>query len=77
MVYPDIKLEVDANNGFRNIVADRYDAGVRLGDTIDKDMIAVSIRPQLRMAASTEYFAIHAVPPTQKFLFIRTVPICE
>jgi len=68
--YPDIKLEFDANHGFRNIVADRFDAGVRLGDTIDKDMIAVSIEPQLRMAAaaSPEYFAAHPVPLTPKDL---------
>lgn len=68
--YPDIKLEFDANHGFRNIVADRFDAGVRLGDTIDKDMIAVSIGPQLRMAAaaSPEYFAAHDVPLTPKDL---------
>jgi len=68
--YPDIKLEFDANHGFRNIVADRFDAGVRLGDTIDKDMIAVSIGPQLRMAAaaSPEYFAAHPVPLTPKDL---------
>ena len=39
--YPDIKLEFDMNYGFRDIVADRFDAGVRLGNTVDKDMIAV------------------------------------
>ncbi|VTR30055.1 D-malate degradation protein R [Serratia fonticola] len=49
--YPDINIEFDANHGFRDIVADRFDAGVRLGDTIDKDMIAVPIGPNLRMAA--------------------------
>lgn len=49
--YPDINIEFDANHGFRDIVADRFDAGVRLGDTIDKDMIAVPIGPKLRMAA--------------------------
>lgn len=52
--YPDIHIEFDANHGFRDIVADRFDAGVRLGDTIDKDMIAIPIarnyawRPWLR-----------------------------
>ena len=39
--HPDIKLEFDVNYGFRDIVEDRFDAGVRLGDTIDKDMIAI------------------------------------
>jgi DNA-binding transcriptional LysR family regulator len=64
--YPDIKLEFDAEYGFRDIVADRFDAGVRLGSTIDKDMIAVPIGPPLRMAvvASPDYFAAHPVPET-------------
>ena len=64
--YPDIHIEFDANHGFRDIVADRFDAGVRMGDTIDKDMIALPIGPQLRMAAvaSPDYFARHPVPQT-------------
>ncbi|GKX48622.1 LysR family transcriptional regulator [Pectobacterium carotovorum] len=64
--YPDIKLEFDANHGFRNIVADRFDAGVRLGEAIDKDMIAVPIGQPLRMAAvaSPDYFAKHPIPNT-------------
>jgi DNA-binding transcriptional LysR family regulator len=47
-------------------VADRFDAGVRLGDTIDQDMIAVPIGPKLRMAAvaSPDYFARHPAPTT-------------
>lgn len=62
--YPDIKVEFDVNYGLRDIVADRFDAGVRLGDTIDKDMIAVPIGPQLRMAAvaAPDYFAKRAKP---------------
>lgn len=64
--YPDIHVEFDANHGFRDIVADRFDAGVRMGDTIDKDMIAVPIGPPLRMAAaaSPDYFARHPAPQT-------------
>ncbi|MFJ5319317.1 LysR family transcriptional regulator [Pectobacterium versatile] len=64
--YPDIKLEFDANHGFRNIVADRFDAGVRLGEAIDRDMIAVPIGQPLRMAAvaSPDYFAKHPIPDT-------------
>ena len=63
---PDIKLEFDMNYGFRDIVADRFDAGVRMGSTIDKDMIALPIGRPLRMAvvASREYFATHPVPKT-------------
>ena len=62
--YPDINVEFDVNYGFRDIVADRFDAGVRLGDTIDKDMIAVPIGPPLRMAAVAlpAYFAARGIP---------------
>lgn len=72
--YPDIKMEFDVNYGFRNIVADRFDAGVRLGDTIDKDMIAVPIGPRLRMAvvASPAYFAIHPEPRNPRDLLKHT-----
>ncbi|WKV85879.1 LysR family transcriptional regulator [Pseudomonas sp. B24_DOA] len=62
--YPDIKLEFDINYGFRDIVADRFDAGVRFSDTVAQDMIAVPIGPPLRMAvvASPGYFARHPAP---------------
>ena len=68
--YPDINVEFDVNYGFRNIVADRFDAGVRLGDTIDKDMIAVPIGPPLRMAvvALPAYFAARGVPENPRDL---------
>ncbi|AOE84776.1 LysR family transcriptional regulator [Pseudomonas sp. TCU-HL1] len=62
--YPDIQIEFDVSYGFRDIVADRFDAGVRLGESIDKDMIAMPISPKLRMAAvaSPVYFQNHPVP---------------
>lgn len=62
--YPDIRIEFDVNYGLRDIVADRFDAGVRLGESIDKDMIALPISPKLRMAAvaSPAYFEKHPVP---------------
>ena len=68
--YPEIKLEFDMSYGFRDIVADRFDAGVRLGNTIDKDMIAVPIGPPLRMAvvASPSYFAANRIPRTPRDL---------
>lgn len=68
--YPDIKLEFDVNYGFRDIVADRFDAGVRLGNTIDKDMIALPIGPPLRMAVvgSPDYFERHLRPRTPQDL---------
>ena len=62
--FPDIHIEFDVGYGFRDIVADRFDAGVRLGESIDKDMIAMPISPKLRMAAvaSPAYFKNHPVP---------------
>jgi len=62
--YPDIKVEININYGFTDIVADRFDAGVRLGSAIAKDMIAVRIAPDLRMAivATPGYFARRPPP---------------
>lgn len=62
--YPDIRLEFDVNYGFRDIVADRFDAGVRFGETLDQDMIALPIGPLVRMAvvASPDYFTEHPIP---------------
>lgn len=48
--YPDIKVEIVSDYGLADIVADRFDAGVRLGEDIDKDMIAVRIAPDLQYA---------------------------
>jgi len=64
--YPDIRMEFDVSYGLRDIVADRFDAGVRMGESIDKDMIAVPIGPRLRMVAvaAPAYFA--AKPPPKK-----------
>jgi DNA-binding transcriptional LysR family regulator len=64
--YPDINMEFDVSYGLRDIVADRFDAGVRLGEAVHKDMIAIPIGPRVRMAAvaSPAYFAEHAPPKT-------------
>lgn len=64
--YPDIKLELVVDYGFRNIVEERFDAGIRLGEAISKDMIAVPIGPDWRMAVvgSPAYFAAHPAPLT-------------
>jgi hypothetical protein len=48
--YPDIKVELTVDYGLVDIVAERYDAGVRLGEQLAKDMIAVRIGPDMRMA---------------------------
>ncbi len=62
--YPDIKLELNIDNGFRDIVEERFDAGVRLGESLDKDMIAVRIGPDWRLVAvgAPFYFANRPVP---------------
>src|SRR5882757_11483523 len=48
--YPDIKVEIIVDYGLTDIVAQRYDAGVRSGEQVAKDMIAVRIGPDMRMA---------------------------
>lgn len=48
--YPDIEVEISIDGALTNIVADRFDAGVRLGESLEKDMVAVRIGPDLRMA---------------------------
>ncbi len=48
--YPEIKVEIIVEQGMTDIVAARYDAGVRLGEQVAKDMIAVRIGPDMRMA---------------------------
>ncbi|ARP67752.1 LysR family transcriptional regulator [Mesorhizobium sp. WSM1497] len=62
--YPDVRVELYSDNGMRNIVEERFDAGVRLGESIDRDMIAVRIGPDWRLVAvaSPEYFSRHPVP---------------
>lgn len=62
--YPDLRVELSAEAGFVDIVAERFDAGVRLGETVAQDMIAVPIGPEMRMAAAAApaYLARHAAP---------------
>lgn len=62
--YPDIKLEVIVDYGLRDIVSERYDAGVRSGERVGKDMIAMRIGPDMRMAVvgAPGYFAEHPRP---------------
>jgi len=72
--YPDIKLEVIVDYGLRDIVAERYDAGVRSGEQIAKDMIAVRIGPDLRTAvvAAPSYFAKRPQPKIPQDLTTHT-----
>ncbi len=62
--YPDIKVELNIDYGLTDIVAERYDAGVRLGEQVAKDMIAVRIGPDFRMAVAgaPSYFARRPEP---------------
>ena len=62
--YPDIKVEIIVDYGLTDIVAERYDAGVRLGEQVAHDMIAVRIGPDMRMAVvgSPGYFATRPKP---------------
>jgi DNA-binding transcriptional LysR family regulator len=68
--YPDIKLEIVSDNNLADIVADGFDAGVRDGEQIAKDMIAVRIGPDLRQAVvgAPSYFAKHPRPKTPQDL---------
>lgn len=61
---PDVSVEIVVDHGLIDIVAQGFDAGVRLGDQVAKDMIAVRIGPDLRMAVvgSPDYFARYPVP---------------
>lgn len=68
--YPDINVEVTVDNGLTDIVDGRFDAGVRLGEQVAKDMIAVRIAPDMRMAVvgSAEYLQRFGVPETPEQL---------
>src|SRR5580693_3335878 len=72
-VYPDIEVELSVHSGFIDIVAERFDAGVRLGETIARDMVAVRIGPDMRMAAvaSPAYFAGRKRPRTPQDLALH------
>lgn len=63
--YPDLNVEISVDYGLIDIVAQRFDAGVRLGETVAQDMVAVRISPDMRMAVvgSPAYFAAGRSPP--------------
>ena len=62
--YPDIKVEIIIDYGLTDIVAQRYDAGVRSGEQVAKDMIAVRIGPEMRVAVvgTPSYFTKRSLP---------------
>jgi DNA-binding transcriptional LysR family regulator len=68
--FPDIQVELNVEHRLIDIVAERYDAGVRLGEQVAKDMVAVRIGPDMRMAVvgSPDYFATRPRPDTPRDL---------
>lgn len=68
--YPDIQVEIVIGYGLTDIVAERFDAGVRIGEMVARDMIAVPIGPELTMVAvaSPAYFARRPIPRTPQDL---------
>ena len=68
--YPDIHVELSFHSGLTDIIAERFDAGVRLGEQVAKDMVAVRIGPDLRMAVvgAPSYFANRPTPRTPQDL---------
>lgn len=72
--YPDIVLEFFIDYGFTNVVEERFDAGIRLGEAISKDMIAVRIGRDWRLSlvASPDYFERNPPPGTPHDLMKHT-----
>jgi DNA-binding transcriptional LysR family regulator len=72
--YPDIKVELVLDNGLTDIVTERYDAGVRMGEHLAKDMISARIGPDFRLAVvgAKSYFADHPEPTHPKDLVGHT-----
>lgn len=64
--YPDVHIEIAVDQRLTDIVEGRFDAGVRLGEQVEKDMIAVRIGPDIHMAvaATPDYFERHGRPET-------------
>jgi DNA-binding transcriptional LysR family regulator len=68
--YPDVHVELIVDNTLRDIVSERFDAGIRMGERVARDMIAVRIGPDIRMAAvaTAAYFASRGKPKTPQDL---------
>ncbi len=69
-IYPDLKLELYIDHSFIDIAAERFDAGVRLGESLEKDMVAIRIGPDGRLVAvaAPAYFDEHHIPQTPQDL---------
>ncbi|RJF87582.1 LysR family transcriptional regulator [Oleomonas cavernae] len=68
--HPDIRVDMIIDDNLTDIVAERIDAGIRFGDIVEKDMIAVRIGPDIKMAVvgAPAYFAAHPAPSTPREL---------
>jgi DNA-binding transcriptional LysR family regulator len=64
--FPEIVLEIDINDRFLDLVSNGFDAGIRIGESLERDMVVTPLGPPLRFAAvaSPSYFADHKVPQT-------------
>lgn len=62
--YPEIQIEISVSSALQDIVAQQFDAGIRLGEHVDHDMVAVPVGPRLRAAivGSPDYFARRSYP---------------
>ena len=72
---PDIEIDMIVTNDLIDIVAERIDAGIRFGDIVEKDMIAIRIGPDIRLAVvgAPSYFAEHGAPATPRDLAAHTM----
>lgn len=68
--FPDVTLEVAINDGFVDIVGEGFDAGIRLGQSVDQDMTVVRVTPDFKIAilGSPDYFASHPAPKSPQDL---------
>jgi DNA-binding transcriptional LysR family regulator len=68
--YPDVHVDLIVDNTLRDIVSERFDAGIRMGERVARDMIAVRIGPEIRMAAvaTPSYFEKRGKPKTPQEL---------
>jgi DNA-binding transcriptional LysR family regulator len=68
--YPEVRIEINIEGGLIDIAAERFDAGVRLGEQLARDMVSVRISPDLRFAAvgTKSYFAKRTIPRTPRDL---------
>lgn len=72
--YPDVHVDLTVDNTLRDIVSERFDAGIRMGERVARDMIAVRIGPEIRMAAvaTPSYFEKHGKPKAPQDLAHHT-----